>query len=143
MAADDHTRDLVAPENKYDVYEKDESLVKYLERFLEGMDDNYPTYTIPYNHAYLYGAGFEMSFANLWKYKTIHAQSVTSWIQDNAHAHKCYVHFSSQPYPEIIRNFALRTWFVAQFPLMFQQALVRCTVSTDVPTSPCSYGSSQ
>ena len=87
MAADDQTRAMVAPENKFDVYEKDESLVKYLERFLEGMDENYPTHTIPYHHAYLHGAGFEMSFANLWKYKTIHAQCVTSWIQDNAHAH--------------------------------------------------------
>ena len=35
------------------------------------------------------------------------------------------MYFSSQPYPEHIQSVALKTWFVAHFPLMFQQALVQ------------------
>ena len=81
--------------------------------------------TVPISQAYTYGAGFEMNYKNLWSYRSIQAQSVHGWLQDNAFSRYGRDCFYKTPYKIWVKRYAYGSWLTSQMPLLLQQALIQ------------------
>ena len=122
---DDPSKDVTIAHELHDVHESDTFLVEIVERYLDLIEAPRNDLYLPLHHAYVYGAGFEMTFDNLWKYRTAHARSVLSWIQDNAFSERTDAPFYTQSYPDWAKRYALKAWLVTELPLMMQQVAIQ------------------
>ena len=74
--------------------------------------------------AYLYGAGVDLNWDNLWRYRTIQAQTAHGYLQDYYVDLHGKAKFLKHPLPSIAQDFVIVSWAIAHFPLFIQKGLM-------------------
>ena len=72
---------------------------------------------------YLYGAGIDLSWDNLWQYRSIHAQAVLRWGREVLIAHHGQEAFYGQRLEGTTELTLLALWVISELPLVIQYEL--------------------